>query len=233
MKVLNSHRNACWLPGETLGKYKGDQLEIKLKTHAVVNKAPYRVPHVHQSKLDECIKGLLDEGTITLSKSSYNSPLIIVKRGDGEIRPCMDYRELNELIEPVSFPLPRITDLLNSLGQSVYISTLDLKSAYHQCEIRPCDREKTAFTVKNTKYEWTRVPFGLQSSPGFFARVISEILYDILGPQCLAYMDDIVLFSKTPEQHLDTINEVMFKLESAGIKLKIKNVDSSHLKLNF
>lgn len=233
VKVLNQHRNACWLPGESLGKYKGDQLEIKLKTEAVVNKAPYRVPHAHQSQLDEYIKGLLKEGLITLSKSSYNSPLIIVKRGDGGIRPCMDYRELNELIEPVSFPLPRITDLLNSLGQSVYISTLDLKSAYHQCEIRPCDREKTAFTVKNTKYEWTRVPFGLQSSPGFFARVINEILYDILGPQCLAYMDDIVLFSKTPEQHLDTINEVMFKLESAGIKLKIKKCRFFASKIKF
>lgn len=222
LKELNKCRNACWLPGDTLGKYVGDQLEIRLKENTVVNKAPYRVPYVFQDKLDEYIKKLLDDGTITRSKSSYNSPLIIVKRADGEIRPCIDYRELNELIETVSFPLPRITDLLNSLGQSTFISTLDLASAYHQCEIRPCDREKTAFTVKNSKYEWTRVPFGLQSAPGFFARVINEVLYDVLGPQCLAYMDDIVLFSKTSEQHLLTIKDVLQKLLSAGIKLKIQ-----------
>ena len=91
------------------------------------------MPYVYQSKLDEYIKKLLEDGTVTRSKSSYNSPLIIVKRGDGEIRPCIDYRELNELIEPVSFPLPRITDLLNLVGQYTYISTLDLDSAYHQC----------------------------------------------------------------------------------------------------
>ena len=103
------------------------------------------MPYAYQNKLDEYIKKLSDEGTITRSKSSFNSPFIIVKRGDGEIRPCMDYRELNELIEPVSFPLPRKADLLNSLVQSTYITTLDLASACHQCEIKPSDREKTAF----------------------------------------------------------------------------------------
>jgi hypothetical protein len=222
LKELNNCRNACWLPGDSIGKYTGDQLEIKMKGNTVVNKAPYRIPYVFQDKLDDYIKKLLDEGAIKRSKSSYNSPLIIVKRADGEIRPCIDYRELNDQIETVSFPLPRITDLLNSLGQSTFISTMDLASAYHQCEIRPDDREKTAFTVKNSKYEWTRVPFGLQSSPGFFARVINEVLYDVLGPQCLAYMDDIVLFSKTAEQHLLTIKNVLQKLLSAGIKLKIQ-----------
>ena len=98
---LNTYRDACWLPGEPLGKYSEDQLEIRLKEHNVVNKAPYRVPYAYQNKLDEYIKKLLDEGTITRSKSSFNSPLIIVKRGDGEIRPCIDYRKLNELMEPV------------------------------------------------------------------------------------------------------------------------------------
>ena len=117
---------------------------------------------------------------------------------------------------------PFLANYTRLLGQSTYITTLDLASAYHQCEIKPSDREKTAFTVKNSKYEWTRVPFGLQSAPGFFARVINEVLYDVLGPQCLAYMDDIVVFSKTADQHLSTIRNVLQKLESAGIKLKIQ-----------
>ena len=92
---LNVYRDACWLPGEPLGKYSADQLEIRLKEHHIINKAPYRVPFAYQSKLDDYIKKLLAEGTITRSKSNFNSPLIIVKRGDGDIRPCIDYRELN------------------------------------------------------------------------------------------------------------------------------------------
>jgi len=221
LRELNKYRNACWLPGEPLGTYTGDQLEIKLKENKIINRAQYRIPYAFQAKLDEYIARLLKEGTITRSKSSYNSPLIIVKRPDGDIRPCIDYRALNEIMETVSFPLPRISDLLNSLGQATYISQLDLASAFHQIKIKPCDREKTAFTVKNTKYEWTRVPFGLQSSPAFFARVINEVLFDILGPQTLAYMDDLLVFSPSAHEHLDALRRVLERLASANIKLKI------------
>ena len=154
-----------------------------MKEDTVVNRHPYRIPFAFQNKLDDVIKTMLDEGTITRSKSSFNSPLVIVRRGDKEIRPVIDYRDLNKILHPISFPLPRVSDVLNSLGQSTYISTLDLASAYHQCEVSPEDREKTAFTVGSSKYEFTRVPFGLQSAPGFFARVINEVLYDVLRPQ--------------------------------------------------
>jgi len=222
LRELNRYRDACWLPGEPLGTYRGDHLEIRLKEDKVINQPQYRIPHGLQGKLDEYISKLLAEGTITLSKSSWNSPLLIVKKADGDIRPCIDYRALNQILETVSFPLPRISDLLNSLGQATYISSLDLASAYHQCQIRPCDREKTAFTVKNSKYEFHRVPFGLQSSPAFFARVINQILFDVLGPNCLAYMDDLLLFSTTAEQHLETLRRVLHRLSDAQIKLKIE-----------
>ena len=222
MQILNEFRVTCWLPGEPLGLYKGDQLEIRLKEPVVVNKPPYRIAYFFQDKLNAAIKAMLKEGIISKSKSSYNSPLIIVKRADGEIRPCIDYRGLNQYLQPVSFPLPRISDVLNALGQSTFISTLDLASAYHQCSIRPCDREKTAFTVNNTKFHFNRVPFGLASSPAFFARIINHILFDLLGPQCMAYMDDIIIYSKSAEQHLETIRRVLEKLTDAGIKIKIR-----------
>ena len=117
--------------------------------------------------------------------------MIIVKRDQHDIRPCLDYRALNEIIKPISYLLPRISDFLNSIGQSSYMSTLDMASAIHQLQIH-----LTAFTVRNSKFEFNSVPFGLQSCPLFFARVINTVLYDILGPQVLAYMDDIILFSK-------------------------------------
>ena len=233
IKLLNDHRKASWLPNEPLGNYKGDELEIKQNIPRVINKPPYKIPYAYQAELDKVLSDMLREGIIERSKSSYNSPLIIIKKPDNSIRVCIDLRELNKIIEPVSYPLPKISELLNSLGQSGYMSTLDLAQAFHQCNIKPSDREKTAFTVKNTKYQYVRVPFGLQSSPAFFARIINEVLYDVLGPNCLAYLDDLVIFSKTKEQHLKTLKQVLEKLQGAGIKLKIKKCHFFANNINF
>ena len=182
LELVNLHRNACWLPGETLGKYTGDQLEIKLKKDVVINKPPYRMPYAFQKQLDSVIQTMLKDGVITRSKSSYNGPLIIVQREGRAIRPCLDYRALNEICEDILYPLPRMPDILNSVGNSLFMSTLDLVSAYYQLQTSPKDRHKSAFTVNNSKYEFVSVPFGLKKSPAFFARVINEVLYKVLGP---------------------------------------------------
>lgn len=222
LRLLNKYRDTCWLEGESLGLYRGDPLEINLKENVVVNKPPYRIPHSRQGKLNDTIKNLLEEGVISRSKSSFNSPLIIVGKPDGSIRPCIDYRELNKITDTVEFPIPRISDLLNSLGETKIITSLDLASAYYQCPIKEEDRHKTAFTVGNTKYEYNRVPFGLCSAPGYFSRIINETLYDVLGVQVLSYLDDILVFSKNQEEHLERLEDVLIRLKAANIKLKIK-----------
>ena len=221
LEILNRYRSTCWLPGESLGHYTKDKLKIKLKTDTVINKPQYRIPYAYHAKLDEAVKEMLDQGIIAHSKSSFNSPLLIVKKPDGGIRVCLDFRLLNQVIEPVSYPLPRIHDLLNNLGGANVMSTIDLANAFHQCEIDPADQEKTAFTVRNSKYHYVRVPFGIQSAPGFFARVINDVLYDVLGANCLAYLDDLILFNANKEQHLDTLEAVMKALSQANIKLKV------------
>ena len=219
--LLNRYRGTCWMKGEPLGCYKGDPLEIKLKEDVIINKPPYRIPHARQEKLDGVIKDMLEEGIITRSKSSFNSPLIIVQKPGGDIRPCIDYRALNSVTVPITFPIPRISDLLNSLGQSKIISSLDLASAYHQCSIKESDREKTAFTVRQTRYHFNRVPFGLTSAPGYFSRIINEVLYDIIGVQVVCYLDDLIIFSKNNEEHFKRLEEVLVRLADANIKLKL------------
>ena len=221
LAILNKYRKACWLPGEPMGHYTGERLRIPLKTDQLVNQRPYRVPYALEKPLEESISELLKEGVIQRSSSSYNSPLIVVNKKDGGLRVCIDMRKINELVEPVHFPLPRITDLLNSLGQAKVLSSLDLAHAYHQCEIALEDRHKTAFTVKNTKYEYVRVPFGLQSAPGFFARIINNVLFDVLGPGCLAYLDDLILFTHDKTKHLAVLDAVMDALTRAGMKIKV------------
>ena len=174
LNILNKNRQATWLSGEKLGVFKGEKLKIKLKNDVVVNKRPYTVPYAYHERLDKAIHDMESEGIISKSNSNFNSPLIVVKKGDGSIRPCLDLRELNKVVEDMHYPLPKISDLLNSLGQAKYFSTLDLAQAFHQCEVHPNDRDKVAFTWKTTKYSYNRVPYGLKVSPLFFARVIKH-----------------------------------------------------------
>ena len=222
LNLVNKYRGAMWLPGESHGLYKGEQLKIKLMDPKVVNKKQYVIPHAYKEKLNNEIQDMLKNGIISLSKSNYNSPLIVVKKADGCIRPCLDYRALNEVLEPVSFPLPRISEVLSALGRPRFLTSLDLASAYHQTEIAPECRHLTAFTVNNTKYQYNRVPFGLQASPGFFARIINNVLYDLIGPNCIIYMDDILILNDTEEEHLELLEKVFKKLDEEGIKLKIQ-----------
>ena len=224
LSLVNKYRNNCWLPGETLGLYKGDQLEIELRDPTVVvNKAPYRIHHAQKEPLNKVIKGMLKDGIIKRSKSVFNSPLIIVSKKNGEIRPCIDFRELNSVTKPVTYPIPRISDLLNSIGtDSLVISSLDLASAYHQCSILEQDRPKTAFTVENSKYEFTRVPFGLTSAPSFFSRIINTVLHDEIGLNTICYMDDILVMSPDKESHMKKLESVLQKLNKANLKLKIQ-----------
>ena len=222
VELLNEFRQVCWLEGEPLGHYTGDALEIELKEKDLVtNKKPYRIPHAKQEKLDIEIADMLEKGVISRSKSHFNSPLIIVPKPNGQIRPCIDYRALNKNTVPITFPIPRIADLLNSLSTTKVISSLDLASAYHQCDIKTEDRYKTAFTVGATKYEFNKVAFGLTSSPGFFSRVVNETLYDILGANVICYMDDVMVFTKDSDTHLKKIRDVLVKLSEANLKIKV------------
>ena len=164
LDIVNEYRHSTWLPDEPLGKYQGDQLRIGLKEDVVINKPAYRI-------LFAAINTMLNVGVITHSKSIFNSPLIIVKRENHDLRPCLDYRALDEVIKPISYPLPRISDVLNSMSQNLFMSTLNMAPAFYQLLIHYDDRHKMVITVRNPKFEFTSVRFGLQSSLLFFARV--------------------------------------------------------------
>lgn len=222
VNTLNKFRDTCWLEGEQIGCYTGEPLEINLKDNQVVYQHPYRIPHAQQEQLNVEIQKMLEQNIIAKSGSSYNSPLIIVKKPGGDIRPCIDYRRLNAIIEPMRFPIPRIQELLNMMQNTNFISSIDLVAAYHQCKIAEKDKDKTAFTVNNTKYHFQRIPFGLSLSPAYFARIINLTLYDLLGPEVLCYMDDILLVTSDKETHLIRLEQVMKKLSEVNLKIKTK-----------
>ena len=137
----------------------------------------------------------------------------------GGIRLCMDYRKLNSITKKDSFPLPRIDDVLDLLHGQKYFTTLDLASGYWQIEMDDSSKEKTAFIVDNNLYEWNRLSFGLTNAPGTFQRLMNYVLRSVIGKICLVYLDDIIVFSKTREEHLINLERILDLLKEADLKL--------------
>ena len=138
------------------------------------------------------------------SNSLLASPIVVVDKKDGSKRFCVDYRELNKRTTLSSWPLPVIDDLLASLGKAKYFTCLDLKSGYWQVAVDEKDKEKTAFTSHRGIYEYNVMPFGLQDAPSTFQRLMSTVLRD-MSHFSLAYLDDVIIFSPSIEEHLKHI----------------------------
>ena len=180
---------------------------------------PYRVPSAWQESVREEIGDMLRAGIIVPSKSPWTSPIVPVKKKDGSLRLCVDYRRLNQVTAEDRYPMPRVEELLEQLGKAEYITTLDLTKGYYQVSVASEDRAKTAFMAPMGKFEFTRMPFGLKGAPTTFQR-----LMDVILSPCTrfarAYQDDIVIFSESWEEHLEHLEEVFRRLEEAGLKAK-------------
>ena len=163
---------------------------------------------------------LLAKGIIQESHSDYAAPIVLVKKKSGELRLCVDYRKLNRKVQKDSFPLPRIEESLDTLAGVKYFSTLDLTSAYHQIEVTPEDRKKTAFTTPMGLFEYVRMPFGLSTSPATFQRLMNQIFREDIFRILLVYLDDIIVYSSTIEEHIQRLDQVFSTLAKHGLKLK-------------
>ena len=168
------------------------------------------------------MNNMLERGIVQESVSAWSSPDVLVKKKDGSMRFCVDYRKLNRVTKKDSFPLPLIADTLDSLsGTSVY-STLDMKAGYWQIELDPSAREKSAFVTHNGLYEFLVMPFGLTNSGASFQRLMGHILRGLEYRFALIYIDDIIIFSRSVEEHLVHLEEVFRRLRQANVKLNPK-----------
>ena len=160
------------------------------------------------------------------SISPWASPIVLVAKKDGGVRPCVDYRKVNQLVKPEAFPLSRIQDCLDSVAGSSLFSTFDLTSGYFQIPVKKTDIPKTAFVCKYGHFEMTRMPFGLNNSASTFQRTMEMALQGLQWVSCLIYIDDIIVFGKDIDQHLKRVEQVLDRIRQAGLKLK---PDKSHL----
>ena len=182
---------------------------------------PYRSipPHMLQ-EVRSHLQGLKKSGVIIDSHSPYASPIVLVRKKDGSLRLCVDYRKLNSKTVGDAFPLPRIQETFDALAGAKYFSVLDLASGYHQIAMDTEDQHKTAFTTPFGLFEYTRMPFGLTSAPATFQRLIQRVMADQLFEYLLCYLDDILVYSKTFEEHLQHLRQILRKIATTGLKLR-------------
>ena len=174
-----------------------------------------RTPRAFAGEEDKIITDQLKAGVIRESTSAWSSPLVYVRKRDGTIRPCVDYRRLNEVTEKDAYPLPKMGECLDCLGDAKLFSVLDLQSGYWQIEIKPEDRHKTAIATKSGLYEYASMPMGLCNGAGTFQRCMELVLRGIQWTTLILYLDDIIVFSKTFEEQIDRLNEVFTRLSEA------------------
>ena len=181
-----------------------------------------RTPIYQKAEVQRQLDEMLEQGVVQPSHSPWASPVVLVKKKDGSLRFCIDYRRLNQVTKKDAYPLPRIDDSLDALAGSCWFSTLDLASGYWQTEVHPDDREKTAFTTGTGLYEFNVLPFGLCNAPSTFERLMEVVLRGLQWNVCLIYLDDVIIYSKGFDEHLDRLSRVLHALKGAGLKLKPK-----------
>ena len=218
--LLQEFRDVFALKPEELGRTSLIQHEIDTGDNPPIRLRPYRAAQEQRERIAENINDMLARDIIQPSTSPWAAPVVLVKKKDGTDRFCVDYRKLNEVTKKDSFPLPRIDDTLDALHGTQFFSTMDLMSGYWQVELAPEAREKTAFTTYNGLFEFLVLPFGLTNAPATFQRLMDCILRGLTWQICLIYLDDVIVFSKTFNEHLANLRLVFERFRQAGIKLK-------------
>jgi hypothetical protein len=211
---------------ESDGKFPGtDVIEHRIVTGDAkpIRKAPYRVPYALRDEMERQVKDMLDKGVIEPSSSPWAAPCILVpkKSPDGKprFRFCVDFRALNKVTQFDSYPLPVFEETVSTLHGSSFFTVLDCYSGYWQIKLAEEDKLKTAFTVPSGNYQFLRLPFGLSTSPASFQMMMDLVLRDLIGTDCCVFIDDVIVFGRTIEEHASRLEHVLERFEKARLQL--------------
>ena len=211
----------CFMAGrKPLGRTSVVKHHIHTGNSTPIKQRPRREPLGMKNVVKEELDKMTKQGVIEPSSSAWASPIVLVKKKDGSIRFCVDYRKLNSITTKDAYSLPRIEDNLDALKGAKFFSTLDLISGYWQVEMAPEDKEKTAFCTKYGLFQFKVMPYGLSNAPGTFERLMETVLRGMQWERAVLYLDDIIVFSDSVEEHLKRLEEILQRLRAANLMLK-------------
>lgn len=202
-----------------VGRVSGVAHRIELIEHVPFKERTRRVSPADFEDLRNHLLDLLASEIIEESNSPYASPVVLVRKKNGDLRMVVDYRKLNKLTKRDAYPLPRIEETFTLLSGSKWFSVLDLKSGYYQLEVEESDRPKTAFTTPFGNWQFRRLPQGLTNSPATFQRTMEKVMAGLNLQEVIAFLDDLIIFSDTLEQHEDRLMKVLQRISAFGLKL--------------
>jgi transposase InsO family protein len=218
--ILNEYED-CFSQHEfDLGRTTVIRHQIDTGSSKPLKQVLRRHPLVHTEEIDRQVKAMLAQDVIESSSSPWSSNVVIVKKKDNSLRFCIDYRKLNDVTVKDSYPLPRITDCLDALSTGRYFSAFDLRSGYFQVMMEEEDKGKTSFVTRSGLYQFKVMPFGVTNGPATFQRLMDLTMAGLNYQICLVYLDDIILMSRTVEEHLERLVLILDRLRKAGLKLK-------------
>lgn len=205
---------------DTPGKAKVKPFKIETGDSKPISQYPRRLPEKWKLKIHEQVNALQATGIITASDSPWASPIVPVPKPNGDVRMCVDYRQLNAVTQQDIYPLPRIDQLLEDVSKAHYVTTLDLTQGYSQFPVLEEHQCKTAFVTPTGKWEFSRMPFGLKGAPAAFQRKMDTLFQD--QPGLSAYIDDVAIYSPTWEQHIKDIRTALTLLKA---KQRLQSAD--------
>jgi len=198
-----------------------------------ISRAPYGMAPAELTELKTQLQELLDKGLIQSSITPWGAPVLFVKKKDGSLRLCIDYRELNRVTMKNKYPLPRIDDLFDQLSGAAIFSKIDLRSGYHQLRIKKKDVSKTPFRTRYGHYEFLVLQFGLTNAPTYFMDLMNRVFHPCLDKFVVVFIDDILVYSKSREENADHLRTVLNTLAEHKLYAKFKKCNFWMEKVHF
>ncbi|GET66741.1 retroviral-like aspartic protease 1 [Rhizophagus irregularis DAOM 181602=DAOM 197198] len=223
--LVKEYEDICIYGDKKISKTNIIECNIRLKDETPINQKAYRESTENREIIKREIDKMLKEGIIQESCSPWSSPVVIVNKKTGDKRFCIDFRKINQMTITDAYPLPRIDDLLEKFRVAKWFTTINLASGYWQIEMKGEDKEKTAFICSQGLYEFNVMPFGLKNAPAIFQRTMNKIFKEYLDKFMNVYIDDIIIYSKNWNEHLQHIKIVLEELRKADMMLKLKKCE--------
>ena len=190
-----------------------------------ISRAPYRMAPTELKELKTQLQELLDKGFVRPSVSPWGAPILFVKKKDGTLRMCIDYRQINKVTVKNKYPLPRIEDLFDQLRGASVFSKIDLRSGYYQLRVKEVDVPKTAFRTRYGHYEFLVMPFGLTNAPAAFMDLINRVFRSYLDQFVVVFIDDILVYSKDAQEHENHLRIILQTLRENQLFAKLSKCD--------